>query len=232
MVAALISFGAPLAARPPAQSAGGGTQDHVAALRQAMQAGQARIRQYEWIETTTIALKGEEKGRTQKRCYYGADGKVQKVPVGEAPAEQSGGRRGGKVKQRIVEEKKGEMQDYLERAGNLIHRYVPPDAAEIQSAKDAGRIAVGQPSGGRVHFDVSEYLQPGDSLAIDLDTAANRLIGLRVNTYLDTPEDPVTLTVQMGALPDGAVYAAQTTLDAPAKNVRVVIQNSGHRPAR
>jgi hypothetical protein len=41
----------------------------------------------------------------------------------------------------------------------------------------------------------------------------------------------VTLAVQMNALADGALYAAQTTLEAKAKNITVVIQNSGHRPA-
>ncbi len=40
----------------------------------------------------------------------------------------------------------------------------------------------------------------------------------------------MTLAVQMNTLPDGALYAGQTTLDAKAKNIRVVIQNSGHRP--
>jgi hypothetical protein len=34
----------------------------------------------------------------------------------------------------------------------------------------------------------------------------------------------------MNALADGALYAAQTTLEAKAKNITVVIQNSGHRP--
>ncbi len=77
---------------------------------------------------------------------------------------------------------------------------------------------------------ISQYLQPGDSLTIDLDAATNRLLGLGVNTYLDKPEDAVTLAVQMNTLPDGALYAAQTTLEAKAKNIRVVIQNSGHRP--
>ena len=67
-------------------------------------------------------------------------------------------------------------------------------------------------------------------MTIDIDGAANRLLGLGVNTYLDKPDEPVTLAVQMGALPDGATYAAQTTLEAKAKNIRVVIQNSGHRP--
>jgi hypothetical protein len=51
-----------------------------------------------------------------------------------------------------------------------------------------------------------------------------------VNSYLDTQGDAVTLAVQMNTLPDGALYAAQTTLDGKAKRIRVVIQNARHRP--
>jgi hypothetical protein len=36
-------------------------------------------RSYEWIETTAVSVKGEEKSRTRKRCDYGADGKLEKV---------------------------------------------------------------------------------------------------------------------------------------------------------
>jgi hypothetical protein len=77
---------------------------------------------------------------------------------------------------------------------------------------------------------MKQYLKPGDSLTIDLDTAANRLLGLGVNSYLDKPDEPVTLAVQMNTLPDGALYSAQTTLDATAKHIQVVITNSGHKP--
>jgi len=34
------------------------------------------------------------------------------------------------------------------------------------------------------------------------------------------------------ALPDGALHAAQTTLEAKAGNITAAIQNSGHRPAQ
>jgi hypothetical protein len=232
---AMLGVAPALEAQQPAKQAGaGGAQDHVAALKQSMQEGQARLRQYEWIETTIISVKGEEKARKQNRCYYGADGKVQKIPVGEAqPQQQSAGggrKKGGRLKQQIVEKKKDEMQDYMERAGNLIHLYVPPSPAQIQAAKDAGRVAISPQPGGRVHLEISQYLLPGDNLTIDVDATVDRLLGLGVKTYLDKPEEQVTLAVQMGALPDGATYAAQTTLDALAKNIRVVVQNSGHRP--
>ncbi len=223
------------AQQPPAQAAAGGAQDQVAALKQSMQQGLAGIRKYEWIETTIISLKGEEKARKQNRCYYGADGKVQKVSLDQAPAPEQaasgrGGRRGARVKEKVVENKKDEMKEYMEQAAALIHAYVPPDPAKIQAAKDAGRVAANPQAAGKVRLVIAQYLQPGDSLTLDVDGAANRLTGLGVNTYLDKPDETVTLAVQMNALADGALYAAQTTLEAKAKNITVVIQNSGHRP--
>jgi hypothetical protein len=236
VAAATLGIGVLLQAQqPPAPAAGGGAQDQVAALKGALQEGMVKIRQYEWVETTAISLKGEEKSRKQNRCYYGADGKVQKTSLQQAPpAGQAqgggGGRKGGRLKKQVVENKKDEMKDYMERAGVLIHRYVPPDAALVQAAKDAKRVATNPLDGGKVRLVISQYLQPGDSLTVDLDPAAGKLLGLGVNTYLDKPDEPVTLAVQMSALPDGAVYVAQTTLEAKAKNITVVIQNSGYRP--
>src|SRR6478735_9696646 len=101
-------FAALLTAVVPALSVGSAAaqtaptpDERVAALKQSLAENQARLRGYEWMETTIISLKGEEKARTQKRCYYGADGKIQKVPIGSpAPAPQSaasGGRRGGRA---------------------------------------------------------------------------------------------------------------------------------------
>jgi hypothetical protein len=222
------------AAAPPAA---GGKADAVAALKQTLQQGLAKAKQYEWVETTIISLKGEEKARKQNRCYYGADGKVQKVPI-EQPAAQEkpqagrGGRRGGAVKAKVVENKKDEMQDYMAKAAALIQSYVPPDPAKIQAAKDAGRVATTPQAGGSVRVAISQYLQPGDTLTVDLDPAAGKLLALGVNTYLEKKEDTVTLAVKMNTLADGALYAAESKLDAKAKNITVVTQNTGHRPVQ
>ena len=220
---------------PPA--AAGGKADAVAALKQSLQQGLAKAKQYEWVETTIISLKGEEKARKQNRCYYGADGKVQKIPI-EQPAAQEkpqagrGGRRGGALKEKIVENKKDEMQEYMAKAAALIHSYVPPKPEQIQAAKDAGRVKATPQAGGAVSVAISEYVQPGDALTIGLDPAAGKLLSLAVNSYLDKKEDTVTLDVKMNTLADGALYAAETKLDAKAKNITVVIQNTGHRPVQ
>jgi hypothetical protein len=206
----------------------------VAAFKEALQDGQKRIRQYEWIETTIISLKGEEKGRKVMRCYYGADGKLEKLPVDDGTGSQAqqkpSGRRGGRVRERVVENKKDEMKEYMERAAALVHQYVPPSAERIQSTKDAGNIAVRPGSDGRASLELANYLLAGDKLTVQVDGASHRLLGLAVSSYLDTPQDAVTLDVRMNALPDGAIYAEQTTFNAAAKHITVVIQNAGYRP--
>ena len=84
------------------------------------------------------------------------------------------------------------------------------------------------PQSPRLEFP--DYLKPGDRLSIDVDAAANQLRNLTVASYLDEAKDTVALAVELGTLADGPSYTAQTTLDAAAKNIRVVIQNAGHRP--
>jgi hypothetical protein len=238
MAIAMLGIASGLAAQQPqGQAAGGGQQDHVAALKQTLQKGMALARKYEWVETTTILMKGEEKSKKQNRCYYGADGKVQKTSLDQPQQQAQGqgggrGRRGGRMKEQVVEKKKDEMKDYMEKAAALIHSYVPPDPAQIQAAKEAGRVAVNPQAGGNVRLVISQYLKPGDSLTIDLDPATNKLLGLGVNSYLDTKEDVVTLAVQMSSLADGAIYAGQTTLEAKAKSITVVVQNTGYRPVQ
>ena len=223
---------APLAARQdkPAPT----PAERIAALKQSLQRSQASIRKYEWIETTIISLKGEEKSRKQQRCFYGADGKLQKLPVAGADpvaADPGRGRRGGgRVKERIVENKKDELGEYMERAVALIHQYVPPTSEAIETAKQAGKVAMSPAPGGRASLQFKDFIKPGDMLGVEIDNTTNSLAGLFVNSYLDAPADVVALNVEFRALPDGTNYASQTTLDAKAKNVRVVIQNSGYRP--
>jgi len=201
----------------------------VASIKKNLADGQAKLRQYEWVETTSIALKGEEKARTQKRVYYAADGKLTKVPMGEPAAKPApSGDRGGRLKAKVIENKKDDMKDYMERASALIAKYVPPNPATIQKAKNAGHMTVQPPAQGKIHVEFKDFVQPSDLMSIDVNDKA-LLTALSVATYLDKKEDAVTLDVAFGALPDGASYTAKTTLNAKAKDLTVVVQNAGHK---
>jgi hypothetical protein len=208
-------------------------EQRIAALKKNMAQSQAQLRKYEWVETTIVSHKGEEKSRKQERCYYGADGTLQKLPIGDPSqpsADQGGGGRRGRMKERIIEKKKDEIQEYMQSAVALVKQYVPPNPSAIDAAKTAGNVALRPGQAGRVRLEITNYLKSGDLMAIDVDGAANRLLGVSVNTYMDKPADAVTLAVQFGTLNDGTTYTGQTTLDAKAKEMQVVIQNTGYRP--
>jgi hypothetical protein len=200
--------------------------ERAALLKANMAASQAVLKQYEWIETTVVSVKGEEKSRKQERCYYGADGGVQKVEITASPEpEKKRGLRG-----RIVEKKKEEMTDYMKSAVALVKSYVPPSPAKIQAAKDAGKVSIDvlEP-GKRARLSFRDYEKPGDNLGAEVDLANNRPLGVKVSTYLDDAKDAVTLDVRMGQLNDGTTFASDITLDAKAKNLTVTVKNSGYR---
>lgn len=203
-------------------------QEQVVALKSSLAASQAVLRQHEWIETTIVRLKGEEKSRFQNRCYYGADGQLQKVQVSAPPPPRK--KRG--LRGAIAENKKEELTDYMKAAVALVKGYAPPDQARIQAAKDAGKVTL-QPAPGagrRLWLTFADYLKPGDRLAVDLNLTTSQLLGARVSSYLDSPEEAVTLNVTFATFTDGKTsYAKNVVLDAPAKHLQVEVQNSGYR---
>jgi hypothetical protein len=202
------------------------TQEKVAAFKQAVQQNKSQLKRYEWIETTTVTIKGEVKSQKQSRCYYGVDGNVQKVEISATPESQPSG---GRLKRRIVAKKKGEMTDYMKKAVDLIHKYVPPDPAMIQNAKDNNKVTVGamQPNN-VIQLSLNDILLDGDLMSATLDIKKNAIVEIRVSSYLDSRQDSVLLNVAFSRLPDGTSYASQTTLDAKAKNIKVTVENTGH----
>jgi hypothetical protein len=211
-------------------------EDRSAAIKEALAKNQAALRQYSWIETTTISLKGEVKKQEKKQCFYGADGKVQKTAMpGEAPAQkaqqQGRGRRGGRLKETVVENKVEELKDYMEKAAALVHQYVPPDPQKIQAAQKAGNVAV-QPDAGATTLTVKSYIKAGDSLSLGFDPGAKAMRSYNVKSYVEKPnDDDLTLSVKFNSLPDGTTYPETVVLNVTAKNVVVNVTNSGYTKA-
>ncbi|HEY2153819.1 MAG TPA: hypothetical protein VGH34_23640 [Vicinamibacterales bacterium] len=220
--AAAVTFGQ----TPPAA-------ERIAAIKESLAKNQAALKQYSWIETTQTSLKGEVKKTEQKQCSYGADGKVQKTPMpGAAPpqaAPASGGRGGGRLKQKVVQNKVEETKEYMEQVAALVQAYVPPDPQKIQAAGAAGNLSV-QPSAGVTTMTVKNYQKAGDSLAIGLDSTANTMRNVQVSSYVEKPkDDDVTLNVTFANLEDGTSYPQKSVLVVAAKKIQVVVTNSGYK---
>ena len=230
--AVLVLVGIALAT-PPVYGQAGGAEQHVAALKKSLQDSQQRLRRYEWVETTVISLKGEEKARKQNRVLLrrrrqAAEGAASSQPQPQQQA-SGGGRRGGRVKKaRCREQERGDAG--LHGTAGCPDPPVRPaqrraDPGRERRGHDRAETRRGAPAP-RIH-----RLSEGRGHAGDRDRPrTGSRLGLSVSSSLDKQEDQVKLEVREGALPDGTTYTAQTTLDAPAKNIRVVIENSGYRP--
>jgi hypothetical protein len=224
LLAAAVAFGQ----SPPAP-------ERIAAIKDALARNQAALKQYSWVETTQISLKGEVKKNEQKQCFYGADGKVQKTPMaGAAPQQQpppssGGGGGGGRLKKKVVQNKVEDTKEYMEKVAALVHAYVPPDPAKIQAAAAAGNVAV-QPTDATTTMTVKNYVKAGDSLAIGLDSSAKTMRSVQVSSYVEKPkDDDVTLNVTFANLEDGTSYPQKTVLVVAAKQIQVTVTNSGYK---
>ena len=178
----------------PAISQNPEIQEKLAAVKQAAAENKQKIRQYQWVETTQLTLKGDAKPPTKNSCVYGPDGKVQKTMIGAPPPPPSG----GKMKQKVIANKKAEMKDYMQDVKAVLAMYVPPDPQKMQAAYQAGKLSL-NPVPGAVNLIFADYAQPGDKMTLTFDTATKKIGALKIDTYMGNEKDVVTLQVQMAA---------------------------------
>ena len=200
-------------------------QQKLAAAKQAAALNQKALRSYSWLEKTELSYKGEVKNTKVDMCRYGHDGKVQKSPVVEpAPPEKKRGLKG-----KIVAKKTGEMKEELESAVALIQQYVPPSPDMMQVVMNAGTASISQAGPGRASLKFPGYVKANDSLTLTFDTEVKSLQQIAVNTWQGDPENAVTLTVNMEALPDGTSHPATVVLGMPKQNIEVRITKSNYQ---
>lgn len=200
-------------------------QERIFALKESMAANKQRLMQYAWTETTQLTMKGDQKAPGQDRCQYGPNGKVVRTPLGIPPVPPSA----GPIKKRMIEKKKGELQEYIENAKSLLHMYLPPDDLEsMEKARAAGNIQVSQ-GDGMVNIVIANYVFPGDRMTLKFDPRAKKLTDIGVETYMDEPKNAVTLQVRMASLADGTSYIQQMVLNCPAKKLVVTTTNSDYQ---
>src|SRR5579872_6858029 len=103
----------------------GDLQARVGDLKDSAAKNKEALAKYTWTERVTISLNGQERKQERFQVRMGADGKPIKTPI-DAPAQDQSAR-GGRLRQRIVEKKKEEFQEYAEQMKSLAQQYIPPE---------------------------------------------------------------------------------------------------------
>jgi len=198
----------------------------IGTIKKSLAQSMANLKNYAWVETTKTWIDGELKSTKENQCYYSVDGKLTKIATGNSDQ----GKTKGGIRGKIIENKKEALSEYINKAMEKVKAYLPPDADKLQQSYDAGKVGIQilEP-GKKFKLSFPDYLQQGDLLSISVDMAAQKLMALSVNTWIDKPEDNVAFDVTYNSLPDGTQYALTTVLVAAAKNLKLEIGESGFR---
>lgn len=207
-------------------------QQKLGELKESMAKNKQAVAQYTWQETVIISLRGQQKKTQKYQVRMGSDGKPQKTSLDAAPqAQQDAGARGGRLKQRVIERKKEEYEDYAERMKALAQQYIPPDKDAIQAAYAKGNISFSPSAGSpdEVKIVIQNYLKSGDSMTILFNKQQKQISAVRIASYMDDPSDGMNLSVQFSLLPDGVSHVSSASIDGVKKQLVVATQNSDYQ---
>jgi hypothetical protein len=200
------------------------TVDKLMAIKQAMDANKQKLSQYTWQETETISIKGEVKD-TKLYQVQMVNGQQQKTEISNQQAQQGG--REGRLKERVVEKKKQEYQEYGQSIADLAKQYTTPNSEALMQAKQAGNISL-QPGTGTVSLVIKNYVKQGDSMTMTINEQNHCPVSVQVDSYLNDPKDAVTVSSQFAQLPDGTNHVASTLINGVSKQLTVQDQNSNY----
>jgi hypothetical protein len=194
---------------------GAGAQTNGDKLASAAAENARLLREFTWKQRTAVKYKGEEKFVRINQVRFDADGKRQATMVSEKGEKPPS----GPIRRAIADHKRAEMKDYVDnKLVGFIESYLPPKPDKLKAALATAQIgAVGNAMG----LTMKNYQQPGDSLTIGFDSATRKMLRLQLDSRLEN--DPVTVTVDMGNVPSGPSYPAQTKIKVPAKDLEVDI---------
>ena len=210
-------------------------QQRLAEMKENSAKNKQNLATYTWQEQKTISVKGEVKKQETFQVHMGPDSKPQKTPLNAAPApaqpsQAGGGRRGGRLKEKVVENKKEEYKEYGEKISALAQSYAPPDQEKLQEAFKKGNIKLTPGAApDQVQLVITNYLKPNDSMTITLNKEQKAMQSVQIASYMDSPSDVVKIAVQFSKLADGTNHIAAMTVDGVSKQLKVDVQNSNYK---
>jgi hypothetical protein len=194
------------------------------AIKDAMAANKQKLAQYTWTETETISLKGDVKD-TKIYQVQMVNGQQQKTLMNDEKA-QSGGRE-GRLKERVVEKKTEEYQQYGQQIGALAKQYTTPDPGRLTQAKRQGNLSL-QSGTETVSLVIKSFVKPNDQVTITIGQQTHAPVAMQIQSYLNDPSDAVNISAQFAQLPDGTNHVAQMTINGVSKQLTVNEVNSNY----
>lgn len=203
------------------------TPDTKQKFAEAQKENAAAMHHFTWKSRTELKLKGESKKVKVEQVRYGSDGQLQKITLEESspqPAAQKSRRRGGRVKEKVIENKKEEFAELMQKLVVVAQSYgnIPPD--QMQAFLKNAKFTMGSgPQEGTVQISGKGALNPDDSMNIWIDKQTLMMRRIEISTVLD--KKPVQMTSEYMQMTNGPCFQSKATLQYPEKEIEVTVDN-------
>ncbi len=199
-------------------------QERLAEIRQAAALNKQALARYTWQEQETISIKGEVKKQKLFQVRMTPDGQPQKTPLDPQQSSSLDNGRPG-LRQSLVEKNTEEYREYAQQIEALAQSYTQPDPQRLQQAYQRGNVTLGSEGiPGKVQLMFANYVKPNDSVSLVFNQAERSIQSLRISSYLDSPNDAVTISVQYSKLPDGTNHVSSMLVNGVSKQLTVATQ--------
>ncbi len=188
------------------------------------------LKKYSHKERVDLQLKGESKKVTLNLVRTDAYGNEQKTLLSEQPEKKQesepsqGPRRGGRLKEKMIESKKEEFQDMMQGLIALVKSYtnVPPD--QMKAAMARAEKAPGQGElQGAIGLKLTNVVQDKDAMTLWI--VPSTMLFKRIEIASAYEQKPVTVQVQYATLPSGPSYMSLAEVNYPEKSLLLRVEN-------
>jgi hypothetical protein len=199
-----------------AQVANEGLANSIIAARQK---NAQMMQQYSWNCRIEVLESGTVKDTRIEQCVYGPNNQVQRTLINDVGAPLPR----GFVRRRIAEKERADIENYLKQVVALLDKYTLPSAGAVINFISSAPIPP-PGAGGELQISGGSVVQAGDtmSLWIYAPTRAPRKITV-VTT--DSDGNQINFTGTFRTLNSGLNYLQYATIDIPAKNLSIQVQN-------
>jgi hypothetical protein len=216
----LSTLGAPVAlaqlSQQPAPSMG--TASMAVQITQARQRNAALMKTYTWNERADILKNGNSVDLRISLVTYAPDGQLQRNLINDEHAPLPG----GFFRKKAAESKMKDMETYLKGLRTLLDQYTLPTAGAVLNFLTTA-VTSGPGPEGFLTTSGTNVVQPGDSLTIWTNAATRQTARVSVNTTFQG--SPVQLMATFKTLPTGLNYCNYATVDVPAQQLQLNVQN-------
>jgi hypothetical protein len=195
-----------------------GTASMAVQITQARQRNAALMRTYSWNERCDISKNGTSVDLRIDVCTYLPDGQLQRTVMNDEHAPLPH----GFFRKKAAESKIKDMEAYLKGLRSLLDQYTLPTAGAVLNFLTTAQTSPPGPEGFLTTAG-SNVVVPGDTLTIWTNAVTHQTARVSVNTTYAGAA--VQLTASFRTLPSGLNYMNYATVDVPAKQLQLLVQN-------